>query len=230
MRWQKKEDSLEQSLQQSRSHDLGVFVRFRPTDDEAVVALINAGATPESSTNWTMEQKLSFGNGIPLFPLETAWNIEKLRPPIEACLGAYQRKVGNYELYKVNSYSESRGTPRDNVRKLCWSEDGSKLILLTARGELLKFDSATWKLLAAVPPEYRIKDITWSTRSLVVLHYNSNSSRDSDSAKPWVMIEPGPEQKSRFEEHRLLISRSRNAENSPRLSTGRRHGDGASGQ
>jgi hypothetical protein len=212
-----------QAMDEARSAELGVFVRFEPMPDGSIKALINAGATPDGLTNWTLEQRLTFGNGIPLLPIQASWQVER---QVEQGQSAPQLTAQDthYRLHKIDAFRKTgpvahqaedvaghyrvatdsfrRTVTHGRQRRLLWSPHGNTAFALTSEGHLIKIDANTWKLVAAVRPKSRIRDIAWSSQGLIALQKLSDSSHN---AKPWAMIEPHPDQTSAFESHRLFV-------------------------
>ncbi len=200
----REDQQIDQKLKEARSEELGIFVRFEPMEDDSIKVLINAGATPDDRTNWTMEQRLTFGHGIPLFSLDASWDVEI--PAIEdRKLVQESAKGEHYRLQRMNLFAEQRSNVPSLIRKLIWSSDGNQLYVLTDLGHLLKINTRTWEITEAVRPKHRIRDITLSSAGIIALHSNSSVFRSSRLAKHWVMIESLSPQTGSFQEQRLLV-------------------------
>lgn len=198
------EDRLvQQALEKARAEDLGVFVRVEAMPDGSMKGLINAGATTESRTNWTQEQSLTFGNGIPLFPLDAAWTAE--RPADAGQKPVPSAEETHYRFYTHNLLGDSRPDFRGAIRRLLWSEDGNDVFILTTEGHLLKVDVNEWRVVAAIRPQRAIQDIAFSSQGLIALHFDSDSSSGKAPTRPWVMLEPGSTYEYDFEASRLLV-------------------------
>ena len=195
---------VEAILNEFRPDKLGIFARFEPREDGTMTAFLNAGATPELSTNWTREVTLSHGNGIPLIKLDCEWTVEKVDASEGKLLENIEQGTG-YRLHTLKPVAASIGRFESPVWEVLWSEDGNDLYVHAAKGDLLKIDTRQWRIELAVRPRAGIRGMAWSSQGLIVLHYNSQSSRDLHRAEPWVMIEPDADNRDGFAAWRLLV-------------------------